>query len=109
MEKNDIDSRLQVKAKQYLEFKLDHERSMRESEKVVLHSLSQSLRDQMLKQVNGRILKNSFLFQRSFGSSFLTKVSMLLDEQLFGPDEYIFKVDLLFLKHTSKKLIGERR
>lgn len=92
MEKNEIDGKLQMKAKQYIEFKLEHERTMRETDKAVLLSLSQSLRDQMLKQVNGRVMKNSDLFQKSFGSSLLTRLAMLLDEQLLAPDEYVFKV-----------------
>ncbi len=91
MEKNEIDGKLQMKARQYIEFKLEHERTMRETDKAVLQSLSQSLRDQMLKQVNGRVMKNSDLFQKSFGSSLLTRLAMLLDEQLLAPDEYVFK------------------
>jgi len=94
MSKNNIDMNLQIKAKQYIEFKLEHEKAMRESDKAILHSLSQSLRDQMIKQVNGRVMKNNQLFQKSFGSSLLTKLAMQLEEQLLAPDEYIYKVSL---------------
>jgi len=90
MEKNEIDPKLQTKAKQYIEFKLEHERTMRETDKAVLDSLSQSLRDQMLKQINGRVMKNSEFFQKSFGTNFLTKLSMVLEEQLLAPDEFIY-------------------
>ncbi len=37
-------------------------------------------------------MKNSEFFQRSFGTNFLTKLAMLLDEQLLAPDEYIYHV-----------------
>jgi len=114
MEKNEIDGKLQMKAKQYIEFKLEHERTMRETDKAVLQSLSQSLRDQMLKQVNGRVMKNSDLFQKSFGSSLLTKLAMLLDEQLLAPDEYVFKenetndLSLYFIARGRVELLLEK-
>lgn len=92
MSKNEIDPKLQMKAKQYIEFKLEHERSMRESDKAILQSLSQSLRDQMIRQVNGNVMKNNLLFQKSFCTSFLTKLALMLEEQLLAPEEYLFKV-----------------
>ena len=96
MSKNNIDESLQVKAKQYVEFKLEHEKALRESDKAILHTLSQTLREQMIRQVNGRIMKNNILFQKSFGSSLLTRLSMNLEEQLLGPDEYLYKVSIIF-------------
>jgi len=92
MVKNNIDMNLQLKAKQYIEFKLEHEKAMRETDKAILQTLSQTLRDQMIKQMNGRVMKNNLLFQKSFGSSLLTRLSLKLEEQLLGPDEYIYKV-----------------
>jgi len=105
MSKNSIDINLQAKAKQYIEFKLEHERAMRESDKVILQSLSQNLRDQMIKQVNGRVIKNNQLFQKSFGSSLLTKLATLLEEQLLAPDEYIYKVCIFhYVVPKSRKM-----
>lgn len=90
--KNEVDPAFQKKIKEYMEFKLDHERTLRETDQVILDSVSGSLKAELLRQINGKVLKNNVLFQRSFGSHFLLSLSMSLNEKVLAPDEYIFRV-----------------
>jgi len=92
LNKNEVDPNFQRKIKQYMEFKLDHERTLRESDQVILDSISGSLKTELLRQINGKVLKNNILFNKSFGSHFLLNLSMSLDEKVLAPDEFIFRV-----------------
>jgi len=92
LNKNEVDINFQRKIKQYMEFKLDHERTLRDSDQVILDSISGSLKGELLRQINGKVLKNNTLFQKAFGSHFLLSLSMGLDEKVLAPDEIIFRV-----------------
>lgn len=92
LNKNEVDSGFQRKIKEYMEFKLENERTLRKSDQVILDQISGSLKTELLRQVNGKVLKNNALFQRTFGSQFLLSLSMCLDEKVLAPDEFIFKV-----------------
>lgn len=100
--KNEVDPAFQKKIKEYMEFKLDHERTLRETDQVILDSVTGSLKSELLRQINGKVLKNNVLFQRSFGSHFLLSLSMSLNEKVLPPDEYIFRVSVLMLEYEVK-------
>jgi len=91
LNKNEVDVNFQRKIKQYMEFKLDHEKTLRDSDQVILDSISGSLKSELLRQINGKVLKNNVLFNKAFGSHFLLSLSMGLEEKVLAPDEIIFR------------------
>lgn len=106
LNKNEVDGGFQRKIKQYMEFKLDHEKTLRDSDQIILDSISGSLKAELLRQVNGKVLKNNSLFQKSFGSHFLLSLSMSLNEKVLAPDEFIFRVNCCLPKKDNHNLLG---
>jgi hypothetical protein len=92
LRRNEVDPKFQKKVKQYLEFLFDHEREMKNEETAIINSLSVSLREDLYKSINGKILKTNQLFSKNFGSTFLSQLAMKVEEHVLAPDEIIFQV-----------------
>jgi hypothetical protein len=96
LRRNEVDPKLEKKIKQYLDFLFDHEREMKNEETALINSLSVTLREDLYKSINGKIIKSNQLFSKSFGSTFLSHLAMKVEEHVLAPDEIIFQV-LLFI------------
>lgn len=80
----------QNRIRKYLEFYLDKENTMRTESEDILHFLSDNLKDEIIKEVNAKILCDCYMFSSNFRRKFLYTVSRSLIEKSYGPDEIIF-------------------
>ncbi len=93
MKKTKIDYNLQVRVYKYLEhlcIKEDYEN--REKETQILGKLSQSLRNDVLIQANGRILSGCNALVDNFSFESLQKMCERARTLNFAPDEVIYSV-----------------
>ncbi len=93
LRRNEVDPKLEKKVKQYLDFLFDHEREMKNEETALINSLSTSLREDLYKSINGKIIKTNQLFSKNFGSTFLSQLAMRVEEHVLAPDELIYQVN----------------
>lgn len=92
MSEKGLNKETQSRIKKYLEFYLGKENAMRTEGNDVMHFLSESLKDELVKEVNAKILDDCKFFSINFRKKFLYAVSHLLEEQSYGPEEFIYKV-----------------
>ena len=54
--------------------------------------LSSNLQEEIVTEVNAKVLSDNYIFSSNFRKNFLYSVSKDLVERSFGPDETIFQV-----------------
>jgi hyperpolarization activated cyclic nucleotide-gated potassium channel 2 len=89
LKSNDIPKDLQARVRKYLEYKYERE-SSQVDEKQALLVLSSSLRDEVLAEVNIRLIKEAQIFRSKYSEDVLVQLPFLLEEQIYGPEECIF-------------------
>ena len=92
MMKKNIDKQMQARVRKYLEYVIETQRMHKNQDEVVLSMLSTNLREELLNQVNGKVLKENQLFSSKFSSKFIVELSGFLVEHVYSPEEIIFKV-----------------
>lgn len=93
MEQTNISKPLRSKVIQYLDYMSQNEQYAKLKDGHVFSVLSDSLRDELRKDINGQVLREDILFQKYFDSKFLGILSYKLVEKTFAPGEYIFNVN----------------
>ncbi len=89
MVKKNIPRDLQVKIKKYLEYALNEETSLSVGEKSIYSMLSESLKNELIFEVQGKILFQAKVFRRIFSMDFLKATTILMKEKLFSPEDKI--------------------
>ena len=92
MEQTKISKALRSKVLQYLDYMNQNEQYAKLKDGHIFSGLSESLRDEIRKDINGQVLREDALFQKYFDSRFLGILSYKLEEKTFAPGEYIFNV-----------------
>ncbi|CAD8068161.1 unnamed protein product [Paramecium primaurelia] len=90
-----IPKELQSRVKNYLEWLAGSAQIARNYEQYVLRSLSANLKTEIICLMNGRILHKVQLFSKEFTPQLINKLVYVLNEQILGPEEYIFKENSL--------------
>jgi len=83
---------IQSKIRKYLEFYLNRENAARIEGDGILRMLSVNLQEEIVREVNAKVLSDSYMFSSNFRKRFLYIVSKDLIERSFGPDETVFNV-----------------
>ncbi|CAD8086476.1 unnamed protein product [Paramecium sonneborni] len=86
-----IPKELQSRVKNYLEWLAGSAQIARNYEQYVLRSLSANLKTEIVCLLNGRILHKVQLFSKEFTPQLINKLVYVLNEQILGPEEYVFK------------------
>lgn len=84
---------IQGKIRKYLEFYLDKENTMKMEGDNILQLLSFNLKEEIIKEVNAKILGDTYMFSSNFRKKFLYLISKDLVEKPLAPDEMIFTVN----------------
>lgn len=92
MKKKQVPKELQIKIKKYLEYALNEETSLSVGENSIHSMLSESLKDELINEIHGRVLMATPLFYRVFNRSFLAKVTYIMQEKLYSPEDMICMV-----------------
>jgi len=91
MHEKGLNKDIQSKIRKYLEFYLDKENAIRAEGDSIIQLLSQSLKDEIIKEVNAKILNDIYMFSFNFRKKFLYLIAKDFTEKSFGPDEVIFQ------------------
>ena len=92
MEDNNVSKPLRNKIMQYLDYMAETQKQDKNAEEAVFAALSGALQDDLKKDINGRVLRDSLLFTSTFGSTFRSSLSYYLEHQTFSPGQIIFDV-----------------
>ena len=91
--RNNVDSELRIKVRKYLEYLYSGDGTKEvEKEAVLLSKLSNSLRDEVLIQIYGRIIERFPFFQNNFSPEMLERASKIMKTIRFAPGDTIFQV-----------------
>ena len=97
MRENNIPDNIQLRVKDNLKYILNNENKINPGElNAILNKLSPSLREILLMNSNGHILKEIPLFSKNFSEELLRELCFQLKEQNYSPDDYIFCVKKYF-------------
>ena len=91
MKKKHVKKDLQIKIKKYLEYALSVDASYDSNEAVLNTYLNQSLKDELISEIYGKILISSPIFKK-FNNYFLARTSLMMREKIFSPEDAIFLV-----------------
>lgn len=95
--KKNIPFELRMQIKKYLEYIWNEEKAQNEEEELsIINSLSKTLREELLLEANGNIVKNLPMFFKNFGEDVLRKVVFNIKEVRFTPGDIIFMVISFF-------------
>ena len=91
MNKRNVDSSLQLKARRYLEYVNRQEKLVYQKGEAILSSLSTSLRDEILKNIYGRNFKRDIpFFAENFSEDFIETLMLRAKEVCYAPEELIY-------------------
>ena len=94
MNEKGLNKNVQSKIRKYLEFFLDKENADKIEGDDILKMLSPNLQEEIVREVNAKILSDSYVFSANYRKRFLYLVSKDLIERSFGPEETLFYVSL---------------
>lgn len=105
---------VKMKVKRYLENVLKSDNVTKVNEDGLLELLSEKLRNEIIIDVNGRVLKYAKILSDSFSKKILGETTLVMKEAIFSNEEIIFREDmeddcaLYFLHHGEIELFTLR-
>ena len=92
MKRKNINKDLQMRIREYLRFIWKEEKTQNlEKEHIIIDSLSSSLKEELLLQAYGAILKKHPMFYTNFTEKSLRKIVHIINDVRLFPDEELFK------------------
>ena len=92
MNEKNISFDLQMRVRKYLEYiKIEESSEQNEATTQTISKLSDSLREELLLEANGSILKKSKLFSSNFSEDTLRKTIMIMKEKRYMPGDIIIQ------------------
>lgn len=93
MKHKHISKELKVKVKNFLAYNLKYYNAIRNKEKIIMDLLSDQLRNEMMIEINGRVLRASRTFSDLFSSRTIMSLTMDMGQTICSHDEIIFRED----------------
>lgn len=98
MGKKNVDGALRIKVRRYLEYISIQEKNGYQKGEAILNNLSKSLKEEVLKNVYGDIIKNQIqFFTNNFSENVLENIMIKVKEITYAPEEIIFKVIFIII------------
>jgi len=96
MDDKGLKKETQDRIMRYVRYYLGRENISKIKDSDMIQFLSENLKEDIIKEVNVKMLSDCYMFSRNFGRQFLLAVSKELTEKSFGPDEYVFRVTKIY-------------
>lgn len=93
MKNKHISKELKGKVKNFLTYTLKYYNSIRNKEQVIMNLLSDQLKNEMMIEVNGRVLKAAKPFVEIFSKKMVMCLTLIMTQVIYSPDEIIFRED----------------
>lgn len=102
---------LRFRVKNYMEFIWKTGSKTIEKEQRILHDLPNSLREEILLESHGKLLREFEILKKNFSSDFIDRLSLRLKPVSYAPKDIIYSViyDILISIGFSKKNMQSRR
>ncbi len=92
MDDKGLKKETQDRIMRYVRYYLGRENISKIKDSDLMQFLSEGLKDDIVKEVNVKMLNDCSMFSHNFGRPFLLAVAKELVEKSYGPDEYVFQV-----------------
>lgn len=92
MKSRGLNKALQLKVQKYLEYMHEENKFGYKNGDLLLSSLSSKLKQEVLIDIYGKILKDYVVFNNNFSTNFLKKIALKIREMTFAPDDIIIEV-----------------
>jgi hypothetical protein len=96
MRKRGLNRTLQMKVKKYLEYMFEESKNNFKDNAFIRESLSSTLRDEMLLELYGKLIRSHKILNSNFSEPFLNKLALVFHETTFGPDDEITLVVIFY-------------
>ncbi len=92
LRRNSVDLDLRIKVRKYLEHLFSEEGAKEaDKEQHILNKLSNSLKEEVLIQINGRVIGKFPFFQKNFNVDVIEKAAQVMRTVRYAPGDLIFK------------------
>lgn len=91
MTSHKVSFELQSRVRKYLEYTMKNTNHM-EEEKIILNKLNRSLKDELLIESLGKVIKGVPFFKENFSEEFLEKLVFIMKKRQISPEEYLYCV-----------------
>lgn len=92
MDQKNVSRNIRTKVIHYLDYMIETQKHGKVVEEQLFSILSDSIKNELKKDVNGQVLRENPLLQKNFGTKFRGILSNSLEEKIFSPGETIFDV-----------------
>ncbi len=83
---------MQSRVRKYLEYTLKNESNSEEDETHILNKLNKSLRNELLIESLGKIIKEIPFFKKNFSNSSIEQLVFALRKLRLSPEEFLYRV-----------------
>ena len=94
MNMKQVSNDIKIKVKRYLEYTLDYRNTVQVNEDTLKEYLSDQLRNDIIIDINGKLLKSCKIFKDHFTKPILVKTTFLMKERIYSPGEIIIREDI---------------
>lgn len=91
MKKKHVKKELQIKIKKYLEYAFEVETSLDSNEQYINAYLNQSLKNELITEIHGKVLLENVIFMK-FDPSLQMRTSLIMKEKMYSPEDPVFLV-----------------
>lgn len=93
MKQKHVSRELRGKLKSYLAYTLKYYNSVRNKEEAIMGLLSDQLKNELVIEVNGKVLKASKHLQGLFSDKLMMRLTLIMTRTISSPNEIIFRED----------------
>lgn len=97
MNQKSLGKNIQTRVKNYIQYIIDSRALYKNDEEEFLELLSQGLKDEIISEVNGKILASSHIFSINFSHKASLNLAKYMKEASLAPEEVLFEVNLLVI------------
>ena len=95
MNQKNLGKNIQTRVKNYIQYIIDSRALYKHDEEEFMGLLSQGLKDEIVGEVNGKILASSQIFSVNFSHKAALNLAKFMKETFLAPEEVLFQVIVL--------------
>lgn len=95
MNQKSLGKNIQIRVKNYIQYMIESRMLYKHDDEEFFELLSQNLKDEIISEVNGKILAESKLFSINFTAKAAQRLATHMKEMFTSPEETIFEVIIL--------------
>ncbi len=92
MNQKNLGHNIQTRVKNYIQYIIDSRALYKPDEEEFLELLSQGLKDEIVTEVNGKIIVSSSIFHLNFSHKASLNLAKFMKERFLAPEEILFLV-----------------